>query len=475
MKNPFKNLTIQKKIIIWFALTLLIIVTLMNTLTFSIAKIVLDEDIKERLMNTVVSNVEEIEYFNRLDAGMEREQGDQFLQYNSGWLEIDDDFCDYYEGICTALYDKDGNLLYGEAPVKISRSKASSFTSVGSVKYNGEKYYVYDRVLSGDSFDGLWLRGVVSKNERINILYNTVRLSFWLLPLLALLAILGGYAITRRSFLPIQQIADSAEEIGKSGDLSRRLDIGWGRDEIHQLASTFNGMFDRLEKAFETERQFTSDASHELRTPTAVILAQSQYGLELADSEEEYRESLKVIKRQAERMNDIINQLLFFTRLDQGSEPVNMEETNLSVLVAEICKDQRLISCKHISVKDDIQPDINVETDRNLFTRMLNNLFSNAYKYGKEKGTITMTLTRMGDDAVLRLTDDGIGISRENLERIWNRFYQVEPSRNEDAGGGLGLGLSIVKQITSLLGGKISVESEEGRGTSFIFVMKCKK
>lgn len=475
MKNPFKNLTIQKKIIIWFALTLLIIVTLMNTLTFSIAKIVLDEDIKERLMNTVVSNVEEIEYFNRLDAGMEREQGDQFLQYNSGWLEIDDDFCDYYEGICTALYDKDGNLLYGEAPVKISRSKASSFTSVGSVKYNGEKYYVYDRVLSGDSFDGLWLRGVVSKNERINILYNTVRLSFWLLPLLALLAILGGYAITRRSFLPIQQIADSAEEIGKSGDLSRRLDIGWGRDEIHQLASTFNGMFDRLEKAFETERQFTSDASHELRTPTAVILAQSQYGLELADSEEEYRESLEVIKRQAERMNDIINQLLFFTRLDQGSEPVNMEETNLSVLVAEICKDQRLISCKHISVKDDIQPDINVETDRNLFTRMLNNLFSNAYKYGKEKGTITMTLTRMGDDAVLRLTDDGIGISRENLERIWNRFYQVEPSRNEDAGGGLGLGLSIVKQITSLLGGKISVESEEGRGTSFIFVMKCKK
>lgn len=475
MKNPFKNLTIQKKIIIWFALTLLVIVTLMNTLTFSIAKIVLDEDIKERLMNTVVSNVEEIEYFNRLDAGMEREQGDQFLQYNSGWLEIDDDFCDYYEGICTALYDKDGNLLYGEAPVKISRSKAASFTSVGSVKYNGEKYYVYDRVLSGDSFDGLWLRGVVSKNERINILYNTVRLSFWLLPLLALLAILGGYAITRRSFLPIQQIADSAEEIGKSGDLSRRLDIGWGRDEIHQLASTFNGMFDRLEKAFETERQFTSDASHELRTPTAVILAQAQYGLELADSEEEYRESLEVIKRQAERMNDIINQLLFFTRLDQGSEPVNMEETNLSVLVAEICKDQRLISCKHISVKDDIQPDINVETDRNLFTRMLNNLFSNAYKYGKEKGTITMTLTRMGDDAVLRLTDDGIGISRENLERIWNRFYQVEPSRNEDAGGGLGLGLSIVKQITSLLGGKISVESEEGRGTSFIFVMKCKK
>ena len=470
-----KGMTIQKKIILWFSLTLLVIVALMNALTFSIAKVVLDDDIKDRLTATVSSNVEEIEYFNRFDAGFEHEQGDQFLQYNNGWLEIDGDFCDYYEGICTALYDKDGNLLYGEAPVKISRSKAASFTSVGSVKYKGEKYYVYDRVLSGDNFDGLWLRGVVSKNERINILYNTVRLSFWLLPLLALLAILGGYAITRRSFLPVQQIADSAEEIGKSGDLSRRLDIGSGRDEIHQLANTFNGMFDRLEKAFEAERQFTSDASHELRTPTAVILAQSQYGLELADSEEEYRESLEVIKRQAERMNDIINQLLFFTRLDQGSEPVNMEEVDLSALAADICSEQRLISCRNISVKDTIEPGIVVETDRSLFTRMLNNLFSNAFKYGRENGTITLTLTRNGDDAVLKLTDDGIGISRENLEKIWNRFYQVEPSRNEETSGGLGLGLSIVKQITSLLGGEISVESLEGKGTSFTFVLNCKK
>ena len=174
-------------------------------------------------------------------------------------------------------------------------------------------------------------------------------------------------------------------------------------------------------------------------------------------------------------MNDIINQLLFFTRLDQGSEPVNMEEVDLSALAADICSEQRLISCRNISVKDTIEPGIVVETDRSLFTRMLNNLFSNAFKYGRENGTITLTLTRNGDDAVLKLTDDGIGISRENLEKIWNRFYQVEPSRNEETSGGLGLGLSIVKQITSLLGGEISVESLEGKGTSFTFVLNCKK
>ena len=482
MKSSMKNLTIQKKIIIWFSVTLIVIVALMNTLTFAIANLVLDEDVKERLMNTVASNVEEIEYFNRLDAGMEREQGDQFLRYNEGWLEIDDDFCDFFEGICTALYDENGNLLYGESPVKISRSKALTFTTVGKVDFKGEKYYVYDRKLTGDNLEGLWLRGVVSKNERINILYNTVRLSFWLLPLLALLAILGGYAITRRSFLPVEQIARAAEEIGESGDLSRRLDIGQGKDELHRLVDAFNGMFDRLEKSFEAERQFTSDASHELRTPTAVIMAQAEYGLELADSEEEYREALEVIKRQSERMNDLINRLLFFTRLDQGTEPVNMEELDLSSLTADICAEQQMINCNDITLSADIEEGIMTVTDRNLYARLLNNLCSNAYKYGKPHGTIKVSLKKSDSDgvdggvAILSVADDGIGISRENLEKIWNRFYQVEPSRNEETGGGgIGLGLSMVKQIATLLGGEISVESTPGEGTVFTFRLKLKK
>ena len=481
MKISMKNITIQKKIIIWFSLMLIVIVALMNTMTFAIANLVLDEDVRERLMNTVSSNAEEIEYFNRLDAGMEREAGDQFLQYNDGWLEIDDDFCDFYEGICTALYDENGNLLYGESPVKISRIKVLAFTKIDKITYKGEKYYVYDRKLAGDNLEGLWLRGIVSKNERINILYNTVRLSFWLLPVLALLAIMGGYAITRRSFLPVEQIAQSAKEIGESGDLSRRLDIGPGNDELHQLADAFNNMFERLEKSFEAERQFTSDASHELRTPTAVIMAQAEYGLELADSEEEYREALEVIKRQSERMNDLINRLLFFTRLDQGTEPVNMEELDLSSLTAVICAEQQMINCNDITLSADIEEGIMTVTDRNLYARLLNNLCSNAYKYGKPHGTIKVSLKKSDSDgvdggvAILSVADDGIGISRENLEKIWNRFYQVDPSRNEDAGGGgIGLGLSMVKQIALLLGGEISVESSLGQGTVFTFSMTLK-
>ena len=244
MKTPMKNLTIQKKIIIWFSVTLILIVVLMNTMTFAIADLVLDEDIRERLMNTVASNVEEIEYFNRLDTDMEREQGDQFLQYNDGWLEIDDDFCDFFESICTALYDEEGNLLYGESPFIISDSKKLAFTTVSKITFNGDKYYVYDRKLTGENLEGLWLRGIVSKNERINTLYNIVRLSFWLLPLMALLAILGGYAITRRSFLPVEQIAQSAKEIGESGDLAAIQRFGVKPPEDEEKKTAKGGLRD---------------------------------------------------------------------------------------------------------------------------------------------------------------------------------------------------------------------------------------
>lgn len=465
-----KKLSIKQKIILWFSVTLLLIITLITGLTFSIANLVLDENIKVRLMSVVSTNVEEIEFSVIYDRE-EIEQGDQFLEYKDGWLEIDDDFCDFFEGICTALYDENNNLLYGEAPLKLTAAEPLGYTSMGSLRLAGEKFYIYDKPLTGD-FEGLWLRGVVSHNETLNVLYNVLRLSFWLLPLLGILSLFGGYVITRRAFLPVQQITDTAEEIGRSGDLSKRLDIGPGKDEIHMLADTFNRMFGRLEKSFEAERQFTSDASHELRTPVAVIMAQSEYALELADTEEEYRESLEVISRQSKRMNDIINQLLFFTRLDQGSEPVRKEVCSLSEILENIASEQSMIATKGISICSDIEEGINAEIDRNLFTRMVTNLINNAYKYGKENGRIDLSLKSDGSKALISVKDDGIGISRENLEKIWNRFYQVDASRSENTDSGLGLGLSMVKQISGLLGGTITVDSTPGEGTEFIFTIE---
>ena len=465
-----KQLTIQKKIILWFSAMLLIIVMLISAMTFAIAGSVLNESIKERLFDIVYQNMAEIEYWNDLSS-TEAEPGDQFLKYHDGWLEIDDDFCNVFEGISTALYDADGNLLYGNMPIKLSASGTPNYTNIEKIKYKGENYYVFDKSLTVSGLEELWLRGVVSQNESTNILYNVVRLSFWLLPALAVLAILGGYIITRRSFLPVEQLAKSAGEIGTGKDLSKRLDIGPGNDEIHMLANAFNDTFARLERNFEAEKQFTSDASHELRTPVSVILAQSQYALEFCETPEEYREALEVIERQGNKMSDIISQLLFFTRLTQGTEAIQKEQICLSSLVQGICEEQKVLSQKNIRLSSDIQADIYVDTDRILLERCLNNLLSNAYKYGRENGHVWVSLRRDADKIILSVKDDGIGISQENLTRIWERFYQADSARSGgSADHGLGLGLSMVKQICELLGITVEADSTLGEGSEFILI-----
>lgn len=471
-----RNLSIQKKIILWFAAAMVLIVLLMSAMTFAIANSVLDENIRERLINIVSENADQIDYYEDLDDEDVR-YGDQFLKFHGGWLGIDDDFCNVYEGISTALYDADGNLLYGSAPIRFSRpagdTDPDASAAVTKDKQNGTTYYIYEKKLTLPGTDGLVLRGVVSQNESINVLYHIVRLSFWLLPMLTVLALLGGYVITRRSFLPVEQIARDAETIGKSGDLSGRIDIGPGDDELHMLADSFNDMFARLEKNFEAERRFTSDASHELRTPTSVILAQAEYALELADSMEEYQESMEVVRRQAVHMRSIIDQLLLFSRLDQGTQRPVLAQTDLSELLTQLCEEQKLLACSGISLTSEIAPDITVQTDRNLLTRAVTNLISNAYRYGRPNGRIWVTLRRDGAQVFLSVRDDGIGIAPENLEKIWNRFYQENTSRSENAADGergLGLGLSMVKEIADLLGLKIRVKSEPGKGSEFLFI-----
>ena len=484
-RNFMRNLTIQKKILLWFSTIILIVILLISALNVSSSDLVIRQGIKDRLSNFVSLNIDQITFIPK-GQSLSRTMGMQYVDLEDGTLAIDDDFYDNPDGIQVSLYDSEKNLLYGSCPVKTD-SKDFSFTSVGTIGTGQNKYYIYELPLNfGDNSSSFWLRGVVPYSDGTVYMKQIVNLGTWLLPSIAALAILGGYIITRRCFLPVEQIAKEADKISQSGDLTMRLNLGLGDDEMHRLANTFNSMFDRLEKSFIAEKQFTSDASHELRTPTSVILAQAQYGLELADCEEEYRESLEVILRQGQRMSDIISQLLFFTRLDQGSEKARMEETDVSQLVSSICQDQSIIKTKGITIVDNVQPGIVSSIDINLFSRMLSNLISNAYKYGKENGTIWVSLSRESNLSkghvlqnpnanpacmVLSVKDDGIGISRENLSKIWDRFFQAESSRNsEESGGGIGLGLSMVKQISKLLGGSIDVSSQPGIGTTFTFI-----
>ena len=181
-----RNLSIKKKITIWFSLSMIFIVGIMMGLIFAISQSVFSTDIQTQLVNQVNTNAEEIEYLNSLELKEEYETGDHFLEFENGYLEIDDDFCHYVNGIYTCLVDSENNLIYGESPIRLTRDQVFTHLKVEPLKYQGESYYIFERPLQGDNLDGLWVRGVASRREGTHLLSSIMRSATWLLPALAL-------------------------------------------------------------------------------------------------------------------------------------------------------------------------------------------------------------------------------------------------------------------------------------------------
>ena len=169
-----KNLTIKKKIILWFSLALLFIILISEGITFVFANRVLNEDAEERLTNQVRQNAEEIEFFTDFDA-IEKEENDHYIEYGDGWLEIDDDFVSYQNGISTALMDSSGRHLYGSSLNGFPDNRNFTFTEADLLNVDGQKYYIFEMPLS--SPEGLWLRGYISNSENMNLMYHFVRIS----------------------------------------------------------------------------------------------------------------------------------------------------------------------------------------------------------------------------------------------------------------------------------------------------------
>lgn len=324
---------------------------------------------------------------------------------------------------------------------------------------------------SGDmAAGGVWVIGFLPEDSMEDVMGSVVRMAYIVLPCIVLLAALGGWLIAGRSLRPLRKITKSAREISDGHDLSRRIEIGSGKDEVHELADTFNGMMGRLERSFDAERQFTSDASHELRTPTAIILAECEMAEKTPEDAAALSESVEVVHRQARKMSDLIGKLLSYTRLEQGTRKVDLEPLDLSELTETICADQQAVAARGITITHDITPGVTVNGDAALLISLVQNLVSNAVKYGRENGHVRVKVYTQAESACVSVADDGVGISADDLPNIFNRFYQADRSRN-NADGGLGLGLSLAQQIARLHGGVITAASEPGQGSEFLFTM----
>jgi heavy metal sensor kinase len=277
-------------------------------------------------------------------------------------------------------------------------------------------------------------------------------------------AALGGYWISRRALAPVDQIARTARAI-TAQQLGRRLDVPATGDELQRLSETLNGMLARLETAFAETTRFTADASHELRTPVSLIRTTAEVALRRPRTAEEYRQALEGILRESERTSGLVQDLLTLTRADAGVDGWSPSRVDLRAIVgdlrgrlATLCAERGLTL--HLDVPG--QP-VLVDGEHAALGRLVVILADNAAKYTPAPGDVRVTVRAAGSAAEIEVADTGIGIAAGDLPRVFERFYRADKARSRESGGA-GLGLSIARWIVERHGGRITIESEAGKG-----------
>ncbi|MBM4126828.1 MAG: heavy metal sensor histidine kinase [Nitrospira sp.] len=285
-------------------------------------------------------------------------------------------------------------------------------------------------------------------------------------PIALAVSLAAGWFLAGRALRPVDAITLAAQRIA-GGDLSQRLTMQTASDEIGRLAGTFNNMIGRLEASFRQIRQFTSDASHELRTPLTVMKGETELVLRRPRPLEDYHTVLESNLEEIDRMTRIVDELLFLSRADMGAVKMELLPVSLETLVEDIHRQATLLGQdRTIAVVLGAMMPARVQGDELRLRELLLNLVENAVKYSNPKGTVTISLMTDGQQAIVSVTDQGIGIAPDDQHKIFNRFFRTDEARAHTKKG-TGLGLAICSWIAETHKGRISVQSELGRGSTF--------
>jgi len=410
-------------------------------------------------------------------------------------LFTNDDNTSFQSNDVLAIYNADGSLLKMWGSIKelisldLSRIRAGEereplIEIISLSNAYGQTQYVFKIVplYSDGVFSGYLALGTpLDPRGQLGRLLVTLLI---LIGLTLLVSFAGGFWLADRAMRPVKTIAAKARSISET-DLSQRFNLS-KKDEIGQLAETFDSMLARLESAFARQRQFTADASHELRTPLTIVNLETSRALSAPRTVKEYQRVLQIVQSENELMKQLVNDLLTLARMDARQETLHKESLDLSDLALDVVERLAPLAVRHeIKLETGELPEILILGDRQSLTQMLTNLVENAIKYTSqnEPGKIRRVLVETGMHPTqtlgwVRITDTGPGIPSEHLDHLFDRFYRVDESRsrNEDAAEGestpmgSGLGLAIVEGIAQLHDGSIEVKSEPGKGSLFEIV-----
>lgn len=363
---------------------------------------------------------------------------------------------------------QDGRIIAQERMPKWTEELPFQEDIIRRLEVDDDMWLILDGIAEEDGIP-VNVRAVLSLEQVEDTLRVIKAISVTAVPVLLLASVLGGLMIARRSLKPIDRIISTTRVIA-GGDLSGRIDDVHTKDEVGELAAMMNDMLESVEKAFEKEKRFASDASHELRTPVSIIMA---YAEELLDSDlpESEKKSLLTIQHESQRMERIIAQLLMITRGQEKRYPVEIEPLDMPEIVESVALQLApQAEARDIAIRADVANGLHVRGDQSLITQMLLNLVENAIRYGRQGGKVDIGVAAAeGAQCTIRVSDDGIGIAADQIPLLFDRFFRVDATRDRT---GSGLGLSIVKWIVEEIhGGTIEVESEVGKGSAFIITI----
>jgi two-component system, OmpR family, sensor kinase len=331
----------------------------------------------------------------------------------------------------------------------------------------GYRAFVRKFSLRGQTYTLVILQSLHAQQEMLEEVQATFG---WVIPVAIFLASGGGYFLARKSLAPVVAMSSQAGRISAK-NLHERLPIQNAKDELGCLAASFNELLERVDQSFERQRRFMSDASHELRTPAAILRGESEVALSRTERPaEEYRESLAVLHAEAQRLTHIVEDLFTLTRADAGQYPLSPQEFYLDELVADCTHAARsLASAKQISLTCEVPEELPIRADEGLLRRMILNLLDNAIKYTPAGGRVKVSCERSGAEYALSVTDSGPGIPKELQQRVFERFFRVDKARtrSKNDGGGAGLGLSIARWIAEAHHGRLILARSDSSGSMF--------
>ena len=390
------------------------------------------------------------------------------MEIKGGVVVIDEEDFDLDRGTYLSISSSNGTVMYRTPGMQTISDVQASKNGIISACGNKWKVQQQEYEINEEEYMILAISSMKFIEDSFCNLLIVMLLSA---PVFLAFSAFGAFHIAKRALQPIHEITQTARTIG-DGNLSYRIAASPTKDEVGELSDTFNEMLDKLELSFQRERQFTSDASHELRTPVSVISACAEDAF--SDKKpESIQENLETIQKEADRMKTIISQLLMLSRGDEGRIHFELDQVQVYEMVTSV-SEELMVSAheRNIQIHNRINQKFSLMADQSLFTVLLINLIGNGIKYGQDGGNVWINSSIEGSSACISISDDGIGISEEDKKHVFDRFYRADRSRDRS---GSGLGLSIAKRIVELHHWQINVRSNLGVGTIFEILIPTKQ